>query len=149
MKIFIGADHNGFVLKSKLVDYLKRAGYNVVDYGNSSPNPDDDYPVLASRVMADMLSYSDPDSRAILLCGSGQGMAIAANRHKGVRAAVCWDAEQARLARNDDDVNVLALPAYILEKHTQTAQDIVEAFLRTPFARAARYVRRVKELDSL
>jgi len=149
MKIFIGADHNGFVLKRKLVDYLKRASYEVIDYGDTAPDPNDDYPVLASRVMADMLSCVDKNPRAILLCGSGQGMAIAANRHRGVRAAVCWDQEQARQARNDDDVNVLALPAYLLERHTKTAEDIVEAFLRTPFARAARYVRRVKELDNL
>lgn len=148
MKIFVGADHNGFHLKEGLETYLKQHGYDVSDEGDKSLDPDDDYPIFAARVATKVLSSEDPEAKGILLCGSGQGMAIAANRHKGIRAAVCWDREQARLARNDDDCNVLALPAYLLEKHIDETRAIVEIFLDTPFAGAPRYKRRIQELDN-
>jgi ribose 5-phosphate isomerase B len=76
-------------------------------------------------------------------------MAIAANRHRGVRAVVCWDSEQARLARHDDDANVLALPAYVLKNDVKEAVEIIEKFLNTSFNGAPRYKRRLKELDVL
>jgi ribose 5-phosphate isomerase B len=149
MKIFIGSDHNGFRLKKRLLEHLDKAGYETIDGGDDHLNPDDDFPVFASRVVTAMLASDDPDPRGILLCGSGQGMAMAANRHRGIRAAVCWDREQARLARNDDDANVLALPARVLEDHPHNVSVIVETFINTPFAGAERYKRRIKELDAL
>jgi ribose 5-phosphate isomerase B len=148
MKVFIGSDHNGFLLKHKLVERLKKAGYNVEDEGDERLDPLDDFPVFAKKVVVSMLSDVE-DSRGILICGSGQGMAIAANRHKGIRAVVCWDREQARLARHDDDANVLALPAYLLKDHVQEAMVIIETFLNTSFDNAPRYRRRIKELDEL
>ena len=149
MRIFVGADHNGFHLKEALEKFLKEHDYQVSDEGDTKLDPNDDYPIFATRLVNAMLGSDEKDPRGILLCGSGQGMAIAANRHKGIRAAVCWDAEQARMARNDDDANVLALPAWLLEKHLDEARAIVETFLEKSFAGAPRFVRRIKELDEL
>ncbi len=147
MKVYIGADHNGFRLKAKLIEYLTRAGYEVVDDGDQKLNPDDDYPVFAGRVAADMLASDDEDPRGILICGSGQGMCIAANRFKGIRACLGYDRESVRAARNDDDCNVLCIPAKTLE--AENANVVVETFLSTAFAAAPRYIRRKDELDQL
>ncbi|MEM6997594.1 MAG: RpiB/LacA/LacB family sugar-phosphate isomerase [Patescibacteria group bacterium] len=149
MKVFIGADHNGYLLKEKLEKYLQKVGYDVVDEGARKPQSDDDFPVFASRVVTDMLSSDLHDPRGILICGSGQGMAIAANRFKGIRAVVLQDEEQARLSRNDDDANVLALPAYELKNDPEKVFRIVETWLSTPFESIARRVRRLQQLDEL
>ena len=148
MKIFSGADHNGFILKQKLIEKLLKLGYDVVDAGDKELDPEDDFPVYATQVAINVLA-NEQNSRGILICGSGQGMAIAANRHRGVRAVVCWDSEQARLARHDDDANVLALPAYVLKNDVKEAVEIIEKFLNTSFNGAPRYKRRLKELDVL
>lgn len=145
MKIFIGTDHNGFALKNALVMYLQRAGYDVEDRGGETLDPNDDYPVFAQRVIVSMQQSDDKDVRGILLCGSGQGMCMAANRFRGIRAALGYDRESVRSARNDDDANVLCLPARHLEK--DTANVIVETFLNTPFSHVGKYQRRIKEID--
>lgn len=147
MKIFIGADHNGIRLKANLVEYLVRAGYAVQDDGNDHLDSNDDFPLFAKKVVSDILSSDDPESRGILICGSGQGMNIAANRFKGIRACLGYDRVSVRESRNDDDCNILCLPAEVLEK--DEAKIIVETWLNTPFANAARYIRRIKELDEL
>lgn len=147
MKVYIGADHNGFRLSNDLIGYLTKAGYDVVGEGEERLNPDDDFPVFAHKVVTDMLSSQDKEPRGILICGSGQGMCMAANRFKGIRALLGYDQESVRSARNDDDANILCLPANILEK--DVAYDLVEAFLHTPFAAAPRFVRRIKELDDI
>lgn len=147
MKIFIGADHNGYNLKNDLVRYLKSAGYDVVDEGDTVLKPEDDYPVFASKVVRDMQATGDPTARGILLCGSGQGMCIAANRYKGIRACLGYDRESVRSARNDDDANILCIPAKLIEKGE--ANIIIETWLNTPFAAAPRYIRRNKEIDDL
>ena len=147
MRIFISADHNGFQLSRNLISYLKKAGYSVVDDGTPKLDPADDFPVLAQKAVIDVLSSNDPQSRAILICGSGQGMCMAANRFKGIRACLGYDRESVRSARNDDDSNVLCLPANVLER--DEAKVIVETWLNTPFAAAPRYKRRIRELDEL
>lgn len=147
MKIFVGSDHNGFHLRNALLKYLKSAGYDVVDDGDDKLNPDDDFPVFAARVVHAMQASDDPEPRGILLCGSGQGMCIAANRHKGIRAALLYDRESARSSRNDDDTNIACLPASVLKK--DEANVIIETWLNTPFARAARFTRRIREIDEL
>src|SRR5580765_3113036 len=116
MKIYIGADHNGFEYKNKLSEYLQKAGYEVVDEGGVARDPEDDFPQFASRVVGAMRENggTSDDTRGILVCGSGQGMCMAANRFKGIRAALAWDQEEARAARNDDDSNVLCLSARYL-----------------------------------
>lgn len=147
MKIFIGADHNGFYLRNSLIAYLKRAGYDVSDAGDEKLDPEDDFPLFASKVVGGMRTSNDPVAKGILICGSGQGMCIAANRFKGIRACLGYNQEAVRSARNDDDCNVLCLPAKVLEKDQMNV--IVESFLNTPFANAPRFVRRNNELDNL
>lgn len=147
MKIFLGADHQGFHLKNFLKDYLHKAGYEVIDEGDEKFMPEDDAAQFAARVTSALLADNDTDSKGILLCGSGQAMCMAANRFKGIRASLIWNLEEARLARNDDDSNVLCLPARMLTK--EEVPLLVETWLHTPFAGAARYVRRNKALDEL
>ena len=147
MKIYIGADHQGFELKSQLIGFIKHAGYEVEDEGDSKLDPSDDYPVFAARVVHAMQSSGDPDARGILICGSGQGMCIAANRFSGIRACLGYDRESVRSSRNDDDANILCLPASTIKD--ETAERIVQTWLDTPFAGAERFKRRIKELDDL
>lgn len=148
MTIYVGADHNGYRLKERLIEYLKKTGHKVVDKGDEILDPEDDFTLFAARVVNAMKASDDKDSRGILICGSGQGMAIAANRHKGVRAALGWSVQAAQESRNDEDSNVLALPAEVLDQDNEW-QPVVDAWLQTPFANAARYKRRNRLLDEL
>lgn len=147
MKIFIGADHNGFEYKQDLARYLQNAGYEVVDEGNTGIDPNDDFPQFASKVAIDILSGGDPSDKGLLICGSGQGMAMAANRYKGIRASICWNLEEARSSRNDDDSNILCLSSRYLS--LEESQSIITVFMNTPFAAAPRFQRRLSELDQL
>lgn len=147
-KIIIGADHRGFHLKNQLIVELKARGYEVIDKGDEKLDPEDDYPQFASRVVREMLD-NNYDATGILICGSGQGMAMAANRHKGIRAAVAWDKVQARLARNDDNANVIALPADIYEKNIEGAISVIETWINTPFESIPRRTRRISQMDEL
>ena len=147
MKIYIGADHNSFDFKQQITTVLRDSGYEVVDDGDQKLNPADDFPQFAGRVVASLLADNDQDSRGILICGSGQGMAMAANRFKNIRASLCWNLEEARSARNDDDSNVLCLSSRYLT--LEETEPIVMAWLSTPFAGAGRFKRRIKELDEL
>lgn len=147
MKVFLGADHNGFELKKALLELLKRSGHEVADEGDVKFDPADDFPQFAERVVRAMQASGDPEARGILICGSGQGMCMAANRFKGVRASLVWDVAEAHAARNDDDSNVLCLPARSIK--TDEAVRITEAWLMTPFAGATRFKRRIRELDNL
>jgi ribose 5-phosphate isomerase B len=145
MKIFVGTDHQGFYLRDSLVSYLKNAGYDVVDDGDKQLDPEDDFPVFVQKVVSDIMGSKDDDPRGILVCGSGQGMCMAANRFKGIRAALGYDLQSVRTSRNDDNSNVLCLPAKVLEK--DEANILVETWLNTEFARATRFTRRLKEID--
>ncbi|HTH72450.1 MAG TPA: RpiB/LacA/LacB family sugar-phosphate isomerase [Candidatus Pristimantibacillus sp.] len=147
MKIYIAADHNGFDMKRDLTEELTAAGYAVVDEGDKVRDADDDFPQFASRAIAALKASDDPDARGILICGSGQGMCMAANRYKGIRASLVWSLEEAHAARNDDDSNVLCLPARYMT--LGEAIKITETWLATPFAGAPRFKRRNKELDRL
>lgn len=147
MKIYIGSDHNGFELKGYLSDFLRRSGHEVVDEGDKKLDPADDFPQFAGRVVNALLADRDDSAKAILICGSGQGMCIAANRFKGIRASLVWDLREARMSRNDDDCNVLCLPARMLD--SAQAEAITSAWLATPFAGAGRFKRRIRELDEL
>ncbi len=147
MKIFIGSDHNGFEYKNKLKKALELAGHEVIDEGGLTLDANDDFPQFASKVVHSLLNSGDIDARGILICGSGQGMSMAANRFKGIRASLCWNVHEARSARNDDDSNILCLSSkYLSLEETGT---IMASFLSTPFAGAARYQRRIQQLDEL
>lgn len=147
MKIIIGADHNGFEYKDKLKQALVMAGHEVIDAGDTSIDPNDDYPQFAAKVVQELQAANDPNVRGVLICGSGQGMCMAANRFKGIRAALCWNLNEARAARNDDDANVLCLASRYLS--LEEAGAIMTTFLATPFAAAPRFARRIEELDHL
>ncbi len=147
MKIFIGADHNGYHLKERIEKYLISLGHDVVDVGDEKLNPDDDFTIFATRVVSAMKAEGD-SARGILVCGSGQGMAIAANRHKGIRAGLGWSIDAARSTRNDEDSNVLALPAEILVSDKDW-KPVIDTWLTTHFAGAARYKRRISQLDDI
>lgn len=146
-KIYIGADHNGFDLKASLKEYLSRGGYEVVDCGDTEKHPDNDFPVYTARVVQAMSGDPSFEVRGILLCGSGQGVCMAANRYKGVRAALGYDQESARSSRADDDSNILCLPAH--ELNLEQAASIVNTWLMTPFAGATRFKRRIRQMDEM
>lgn len=148
MKIFLGADHQGFNLKEKIELYLVKRGYDVHDVGNEALDPNDDFPqyaqIAATKVIGE---FKRDDPRAILVCGGGQGMCMAANRFNGIRASLVWDAKEARMTRNDNDSNVLCLPARMLDDDAELWKDIIDTWIETPFAAAPRFIRRNAELD--
>jgi len=143
MNIYAGSDHRGFTLKNKLIEWLQTKQYHVFDCGNKHHDPNDDWNDFALEVVKHVIA--EPDSIGLLLCGSGVGMSIAANRYKGIRAAVCFGPEQAKHARVADHANIISLPAeYITE---DTAKVIVKAFIEAQPSEAERYIRRMKKLD--
>ena len=133
-------------MKARLSAELRQAGHDVHDQGDHERQPDDDFPQFAAQVVTAMKA-AGPEARGILICGSGQGMCMAANRYKGIRASLIWNSHEAISARNDDDSNVLCLPARSITD-TEAAQ-IAQTWLRTPFAAAPRFKRRIAELDNL
>jgi ribose 5-phosphate isomerase B len=147
MKIYLGADHNGFQYKQDINTYLTATNHQVEDKGSVSIDPNDDFPQYAAQTVTELLGDPDPEAKAILICGSGQGMVMAANRFKGIRASLCWNVEEARASRNDDDSNVLCLSSRYLSP--EEVESIIHTFLNTPFAGAPRFIRRIKELDEL
>lgn len=149
MKIYLGADHNGFAMKERVFAYLVKRGYSVEDEGDAVLDPNDDFPQFAQIAALKVIGDEDDDARAILLCGGGQGMAMAANRFRGIRASVIWDAYEAKMTRNDNDSNILCLPSRVLENNEKEWQDIVDTWLTTPFASAPRYKRRNTQIDEL
>ncbi len=149
MTIFLGADHNGWHLKRELAAQLKRRGYKVVDNGPDTSDPTDDFPALAARTCQSVLDCNSVDSRGILICGSGQGMVIAANRFRGIRAVLLENKDQARLARNDDDSNVLAIGAKTIQAGLDEVLETIDVWLTTPFEDLPRRRRRLIQLDQL
>lgn len=150
MKIFLGADHNGFRLKEEVFAYLSKRGYTIEDVGNKESNPDDDFPQFAQMAALKVLGEHEKDNpRAILICGGGQGMCMAANRFRGIRASIVWDREEARLTRNDNDSNILCLPGRVLDGKPNEWQAIVDTWLETPFANAPRFKRRNAQIDEV
>ncbi|HKR81742.1 MAG TPA: RpiB/LacA/LacB family sugar-phosphate isomerase [Candidatus Saccharimonadales bacterium] len=147
MKIYLGADHNGFALKQELIAMLQKSGHEVIDEGDVALQTDDDFPQYAAKVVGALLADGGADARGVLICGSGQGMCMAANRFKRIRASLVWDVAEARMSRNDDDSNVLCLPARLLK--TSEAEAVVNTWLATPFAGASRFKRRIQQLDDL
>ncbi len=138
--IAIAADHAGYALKSALKGELVAAGYEVRDLGTDS-EASVDYPDFAHR-LAEMVAAADVPM-GVLICGTGIGMSITANRHRGVRAALCHDGLSARLAREHNDANVLALGARLIG--IETAKDCLRTFLATEFA-GGRHRRRVEKM---
>ena len=151
MKIFLGADHRGFYLKEKVFKYLKESGYDVEDIGGFEYDPNDDFPEFARVAVSKIRANEKYDPRAILICGGAQGMGMAANRFKGIRASVVWEPEEAKWTRNDNDSNIICLPSRVFDKDEAEAKwkETVDVWLKTPFAAAPRFVRRNKQIDEV
>ncbi|MGC8759469.1 MAG: ribose 5-phosphate isomerase B [Bryobacteraceae bacterium] len=142
MKIAIGADHAGFLLKEELRRELEAAGHEVVDFGTDSPQSTD-YPDYAQRVARAV--QEGACERGILICFTGVGMSIAANRLRGVRAALGYNSDVVELTRRHNDANILALGAKYVNK--SRAMEWVRIFLETPFD-GGRHERRVRKMDA-
>lgn len=143
MLIYIGADHKGFELKESLKKNLIKQGYEVIDVGNDHYDKNDDYPDFAA-LAAHAVSQDSINRRGILICGSGAGMNIVANKFEGVRAVLINNPEQAKLSRNDGDSNVLTLAADFLDE--KMAKEILKVWLKTPFSGDERHKRRLKKI---
>jgi ribose 5-phosphate isomerase B len=142
MRVHLGSDHAGFELKTHLVSWLRDHGDEPVDHGAATYQADDDYPPYCLRTAEAVVA--DPGSLGIVLGGSGNGEQIAANKVGGVRAALAWSPETARLARLHNDANVMSIGARM---HTvDEATQLVEIFVTTEFSGDPRHVRRIAEL---
>lgn len=146
MNIYIGADHGGFNLKAQLASQLKGEGYTVVDVGDDKLIKEDDYTDFA-RAVATQVAQDPATRRGIVICRSGFGMDIAANKVKGIRAALPMSPDHIYQGRHDDDVNVLAIAADFITP--EDASKMVKVFLTTPFAKEERYTRRLQKIADI
>jgi ribose 5-phosphate isomerase B len=144
VRIYLGSDHAGYELKTALIEWLTGAGHEPVDCGPESYHPDDDYPPYVMR--AAQGAISDPGSLGIVIGGSGNGEQIAANKIPGVRAALAWSEETARLARQHNDANVLSLGAR--EYPVADAISFAKVFVQTPFSGEPRHARRIGQISA-
>lgn len=142
MKIFLASDHRGYEMKNQLAAWLTEQGHQVTDVGNTQLDPHDDYPDFV--VKAAQQVATEASSVGVVLCGSGAGANVAANKVKGVRASLGLGVDQVRAARNDDDINVLVVAADYLSFPQVQAQ--VSTFLETNFAGEERFVRRLNKI---
>src|SRR5262245_31807936 len=143
MKIAIGSDHAGFKYKERIKEFLGDLGHTVVDLGTNSEEPVD-YPLFI-RPVALMVARGEAE-RGIVLGGSGNGEAIVANRVKGIRCALCWNVESARLGRSHNDANMISIGERLVSREDAVA--IVDAWLTTPFE-GGRHVRRIQLIDDI
>ncbi|MQA16249.1 MAG: ribose-5-phosphate isomerase [Pseudonocardiaceae bacterium] len=143
MRVYLGSDHAGFELKAHLVYHLISLGYDVVDVGPQSFDPEDDYPPYCIETARRVLANSG--SLGVVLGGSGNGEQLSANKVPGCRAVLAWSTETAMLAREHNDAQVVGIGARM---HTpEEAAEIVEAFLSTPFSGIERHLRRLAQLE--
>jgi ribose 5-phosphate isomerase B len=144
MRVIIGADHGGVQQKEQLKGQLQAAGYEVEDVG-AHDEAASDYPDFAVKVGE--VVQQDPEARGVLLCRSGEGMAMAANKMKGIRAALVWRPDVARETRRDNDANVIVLAGDFVAEHDML--EITKAFLDTPFSGEERHVRRIEKIKQM
>jgi ribose 5-phosphate isomerase B len=139
VRVYLGSDHAGFELKTRLIEWLTEQGHEPVDCGPAAYDPGDDYPPYV--MTAASATVADPGSLGIVIGGSGNGEQIAANKIRGVRAALAWNEETAQLARRHNDANVLSLGARM--HPAEAAVTLARAFLETEFSGEARHARRI------
>jgi len=144
VRVYLGSDHAGYELKQRLVEHLRALGHEPVDCGPDRYDADDDYPPFV--LLAATRTAADPTSLGIVIGGSGNGEAIAANKVKGIRCALAFSDDTARLGREHNNANVLSLGARMYDE--QVALRFAELFLATPFSDAARHSRRIAQLTS-
>ncbi len=143
--IYLGADHAGFKLKEEIKKYLKRLDLKYKDLGNQVFDPEDDYPDFAYKVAKRVVR--EKDARGILICGSGLGMAMSANKVKGIRAAAAWNETTACLAREHNQANVLTLSGWAIKP--KLAKRMVKVWLKAKPSRKARHLRRINKIKKL
>lgn len=143
MIIYIGADHKGFKLKQHVIEFVRSKGYEIADMGNTVEDLNDDYPDFAAAV-AEKVSLNHESSKGILLCGSGVGVDVIANKFKNIRSALVCTPDQAFDSRNDDDSNILTLPANYITP--EEAGKVVTTWLETPFSGEERHARRIQKI---
>ena len=143
MKIHLGCDHAGLELKEKVVSHLKNNGHEVIDHGAKKFDALDDYPVFC--FLAAQAAAKDPSSLAIVIGGSGNGEQISANKIKGVRAALAWSTETAKLAREHNNANVMGIGGRMHSESESLA--IIDAFIDTVFSNEERHVRRINQIS--
>jgi len=142
MRVYLGSDHAGFELKARLIEHLTSLGHEPVDCGAAAFDAEDDYPSFC--ITAGHRVAADPGALAVVIGGSGNGEQIAANKVDGVRAALVWSDDTARLAREHNDANVISIGA---RNHPEAdALRFVELFLDTPFSEGERHKRRIAQL---
>jgi ribose 5-phosphate isomerase B len=144
MIIAIGADHGGFLLKGVLVEYLKKLGHEVRDLGAYSAEPSD-YPDFARAVSEDILQRKA--ERGILICGSGVGAGVAANKFPGIRAATCHDSFSAHQGVEDDNINILCLGERVIGH--ELAKEITKIWISAEFSGAERHMRRLSKIEQI
>jgi len=142
VKVAVGADHAGFPLKDRMMDVIRAAGHEVVDCGAEKVIPGDDYPDYAERVA--MAIRERRADRGVLICGSGVGASVAANKFDGIRAALCHDTFSAHQGVEDDSMNILCLGARVVGP--SLAEELVGTFLRARFSEAERHARRLAKV---
>ncbi len=142
MRIHIAADHAGYELKVHLVEHLRAAGHDVVDHGSLTYDPADDYPSVCFA--AGEAVVADAGSLGVVIGGSGNGEQIAANKVRGVRAALAWNTATAQLARQHNDANVVAIGAR--QHSVDEATELVDAFVAEPFSGDPRHQRRIDQV---
>ncbi len=143
--VYLGADHRGFELKEVLKKQLEDDGVEYQDLGDDYFKKDDDYVDFASKVAHKVLESKD--NKGILLCGSGVGVDVVANKIDGIRSALVYDVKRAIQSREHEDANIVSLPADLLDP--RTAYEIVTAFLQTPFSGEERHVRRLNKIEEI
>ena len=145
MKVSIGADHGGFQLKNELIKFISKNGYDVIDKGAYTFNPNDDYPDFAELVAKSV--QNGESEKGIILCGSGVGASIAASKFKNVRSAVCHDTYSASQGVEHDDMNVICLGARIIG--STLAEKITINFLKSKFIAESRFLRRLEKVQKI
>lgn len=144
--LYIASDHGGFKKKKRIIEFLNAINVQFVDLGPTDINQNDDYPDYAIPAMK-RFSEDIQNNRVVLLCRNGVGVSILANKYKGARCALSWTETHVQSARNDDDVNVLAIPADYVDN--ETAKNLVSIFLRTPFSGDERHKRRLDKVKEI
>lgn len=144
-KIYLGADHGGFALKEKIKTWLTGWKYEFGDMGAYSLDPSDDYTIYAEKV-ASIVGKSSED-KGVLICKSGVGVDIAANKFDGVRASIGKSTEQIEAGRNDDDMNILVIAADFTKE--EEAKEMLKAFLNTKFAKEKRFKKRLEDIEKI
>ena len=142
--IYLGADHRGYNLKEGIKNFLAENGQSFEDMGNFKHDPNDDYTDFA-KLVAEKVSQNPQTDKGILVCGSGVGVDITANKFKGVRSALADDVQTAKQSREHDDTNVLSLPAD--EVNFELAKKIINIWLATPFSNGEKYKRRIDKIE--